>query len=42
VCVCVCVCVCTPVNGQWDTWGQWGSCRVSCGRGNQTSKRSCL
>ena len=30
-----------PINGGWNTWGNWSKCSVECGGGNQTRNRSC-
>ena len=29
------------VDGNWSGWKQWGPCTKSCGRGSQTSTRTC-
>lgn len=29
------------VDGNWSGWKPWGPCTKSCGRGSQTSSRSC-
>ncbi|XP_070563732.1 A disintegrin and metalloproteinase with thrombospondin motifs adt-1-like [Ptychodera flava] len=31
-----------PVDGYYDTWGNWSGCSVSCGGGNHTRARSCI
>ncbi|WAR23497.1 SSPO-like protein [Mya arenaria] len=37
----VCVTESCPVDGEWDTWGPWAECNVSCGGGVALRSRLC-
>ncbi|KAJ8312553.1 hypothetical protein KUTeg_009926 [Tegillarca granosa] len=30
-----------PINGNWNSWTEWGLCSVSCGNGTMTRSRTC-
>ena len=32
---------CHLVDGEWNSWGQWGDCSKTCGDGQQTRNRTC-
>lgn len=32
---------CLPEDGQWNSWGEWSACSVTCDSGEKTGSRTC-